>query len=304
MSTFDPKALRQVYGQFPTGVTVITTRTVDGEPIGMTASSFNTVSIDPPLILWSIDKNAYSLETFKQCDYFAVNILSDQQIALSNRFAGRGEDKFKGLDYTNGAGDCPLLPKALAQLQCKNWQVYEGGDHLIMVGEVIEYQRLDNTRPLVFSQGTYAQASQHVETFDAPQTELFEQQDFLNNHLPYLLRSAYNHVSRSLYQRLNAATGVNPEMWRVYACLADGQTMPLETLAGYVMQPLAVLRDTLGGMGAANIQFDADSAQLTEAGVRLAQQLLAIAIQNEAELSDRLQAVSLTALKHNLRYLS
>lgn len=123
MSNFDTKELRQVFSQFPTGVTVITTRTADGEPIGVTASSFNTVSISPTLILWSIDKGARSLEAFKSCEYFAVNILSDKQIPISNRFAGRGQDKFGGINYTSGLGDAPLIPEsfdpaAMQKLEC------------------------------------------------------------------------------------------------------------------------------------------------------------------------------------------
>ncbi len=281
MENFDPKALRQVYGQFPTGVTVVTTRSAKGEPIGMTVS----------------------LDIFKQCEYFAVNILSDRQIALSNRFAGRGEDKFSDVNYDSGLGDCPLLPQVLAQLQCKNWAVYEGGDHLIMVGEVLDYHFRENARPLVFSQGTYAQANQHVETVTQNTSEVNNRQDFLNKHLPYLLRAAYNQVSRTLYERLNAAAGVSPEQWRAYACLSDGKAMALETLAKYVMQPQYVLRDTLATMGADHVQFDADSAKLTNEGVRLAQQLLTIAAQHEDELATRLDSINLTAIKQNLRQL-
>ncbi|WP_367107021.1 flavin reductase family protein [uncultured Psychrobacter sp.] len=306
MPTFEPKALRQVFSQFPTGVTVITTRNAEGAPIGMTASSFNSVSVDPALILWSIDKGAYSLEAFKDCDYFAVNILSDQQIALSNRFAGRGEDKFSGFEYTNGLGDSPLLPEALAQLQCKNWSIYEGGDHLIMVGEVIDYKITENERPLVFSQGSYAQASPHYDSLnnslDANQMETIGQREFLDDHLLYLLRAAYNQLSEVFYQRLNTATGVSPDMWRIYACLADGQPLSLDVLEGFVMQPRDALLDTLASIGS-NIHLDNETVQLTDKGMQIAQKLLMIEKEYKQEVSNRVDDNSYAEMKRTLRKL-
>lgn len=308
MTNFDAKALRQVYGQFPTGVTVITTRTADGEPIGFTASSFNSVSMDPPLILWSIDKCAYSLEAFQNCEYFAVHILSDKQIALSNRFAGRGEDKFSGLDYATGTGGSPLLAGALAQLQCKNWNIYEGGDHLIMVGEVIDFSLAESGRPLVFSQGSYSQASQHVEMKKNQQSQggtFTIQQDFLNNHLLYLLRGAYNELSQSFYQKLNESKGISPEAWRVYACLADGNKMSLATLSDYVMQPQPSLIDTLSLMGNAQvtIDFGTNSACLTASGRETATALIDLSHQHDIELAGHLSSENLDEVKRILRKL-
>ncbi|NVK20506.1 MAG: flavin reductase family protein [Methylocystaceae bacterium] len=158
---FDPKDFRFALGQFPTGVTIVTTRTKDGEPIGVTASSFNTVSMDPPLILWSVDKKAFSAETFSENEYFVVNVLADSQVATSNRFASRGEDKFKNIAYENGLGDSPVIEGSIAHFECKNWSVYEGGDHFIIVGEVQKYQYNKNQSPLLFSQGKYAVSSAH-----------------------------------------------------------------------------------------------------------------------------------------------
>jgi len=155
-TTFDIRDFRRTLGQFPTGVTVITTRTKDGEPIGVTASSFNSVSMEPPLILWSVDKKAFSAATFEEAEYFAVNILTKEQTMISNRFAGQGEDKFADMSYSNGLGDSPLFADCSAQLQCKTWASYDGGDHIIIVGEVVEYTRDEDTLPLVFSQGAYA----------------------------------------------------------------------------------------------------------------------------------------------------
>ena len=159
--------LRKAYSQFPTGVTVITCTDKDNNPIGVTASSFNTVSMDPPLVLWSVDKGAFSASIFNDAEHFAVNVLAENQMALSNKFAGRGTDKFADVNYSKGVGDSLLLEGAIAQFECKTWQVYEGGDHLIIVGEIIK-QSIDSTQPpLVFSQGSYAAATTHPEMVNA-----------------------------------------------------------------------------------------------------------------------------------------
>lgn len=158
-STFDKKDFRTALGQFPTGVTIITAVAEDGEPIGCTASSFNSVSIDPALVLWSVEKSAFSKDIFANAKYFAVNVLSEQQMATSNRFAGRGEDKFKDIDFQQGLGGAPLFADCCAQFQCATWNVYEGGDHLIIVGEVVDYQYNSELSPLVFAQGNYAKTA-------------------------------------------------------------------------------------------------------------------------------------------------
>ncbi len=300
MSSFDSKELRQVFSQFPTGVTVITTRTAEGEPIGVTASSFNTVSVNPPLILWSVDKGAHSLDAFKNCEHFAVNILSDQQIALSNCFAGRGQDKFSGVDYTNGLGDSPLLPEALTQLQCKNWNIYEGGDHLIMIGEVIDYNVSENSRPLVFSQGSYSQASPHYDVSNTKQVDAVDQHEFLEDHILYLLRASYNKLSKVFYDRLSVVAGVSPDLWRIYACLSHGKSLSLETLSSFVMQPKQALLDSLDNMGS-NAQIDGQNVCLSEEGVEIAQKLLMVEKQFKDELANRVEGDSYQEMKNTLR---
>lgn len=159
--TIDPRDFRRALSQFPTGVTVVTTLDAAGQPIGVTASSFNSVSVDPPLILWSVDKRAFSAEIFRTAAHFAVNVLADDQIPLSNRFAGRGEDKFKDMPWTPGLGGCPVFPGVAALFECRTWNVYDGGDHLIVVGEVAAYTHTCERAPLVFAQGSYAVATTH-----------------------------------------------------------------------------------------------------------------------------------------------
>ena len=158
VTKFDVKDFRTALGQFPTGVTVITTLAEDGEAIGCTASSFNSVSIDPALVLWSVDKQAFSKDIFVNAQHFAVNVLSEEQIETSNRFAGRGEDKFKDVAYESGLGGAPLFSGCCSYFQCKTWNVYDGGDHLIIVGEVLDYRYDSSKKPLVFAKGNYAVA--------------------------------------------------------------------------------------------------------------------------------------------------
>lgn len=156
---FDPRDFRNALGKFPTGVTIITTKNESGELIGMTASSFNTVSLNPPLILWSIDKGARSLPSFGEGHHFAVHVLSEHQQDLSNTFATKSDDKFAGIDVTFGIAEVPLLPEFSARFQCVCQHEYDGGDHVILVGRVLDYETADCNSPLVFHSGSYAKIS-------------------------------------------------------------------------------------------------------------------------------------------------
>ncbi|HEX5806727.1 MAG TPA: flavin reductase family protein [Macromonas sp.] len=154
---FDIKAFRQALGCFATGVAIVTTRGSGGEPIGLTVNSFNSVSLDPPLVLWSLAKTSRHLPHFTANGHWAVHILAADQEALSNRFAKGGEDKFAGLPASTGAGGVPLLDGCAARLQCRMHAWHEGGDHLIFVGEVQHFERSERA-PLVFHSGAYAWA--------------------------------------------------------------------------------------------------------------------------------------------------
>ena len=155
-SSLDVNDLRKALGQFPTGVTVITTLDTKGEPVGVTVSSFNAVSLTPPLILWSMAKSGYSAKVFENAEYFAVNVLGEQQIELSDSFARQSADKFDGVTFASGKGGSPLLENTAASFECKTWKLYDGGDHTIVVGEVLDFQANDSIMPLVFSRGNYA----------------------------------------------------------------------------------------------------------------------------------------------------
>jgi flavin reductase (DIM6/NTAB) family NADH-FMN oxidoreductase RutF len=159
-ATIDPRQLRDVLGTFVTGVTVITTADAAGEPHGVTVNSFSSVSLDPPLVLWSQSLASRSHSAFANSEFFVVNILADDQITISNLFARSIDDKFKGIGFISGLGGSPVLKGASASLQCRKVAAYPGGDHVVFLGQV---ERLDqsNKRPLAFGSGRYMVAYSH-----------------------------------------------------------------------------------------------------------------------------------------------
>ncbi|WP_371189343.1 flavin reductase family protein [Thalassotalea maritima] len=159
--TIDATLFRNALGTFPTGVTIMTTALGD-EKIGMTISSFNSVSLTPPLILWSIDKRAHSLPAFIEAKHFAVHVLADDQQQLSNLFARQGADKFAQTTTEMSAYGVPLLTHYYARFQCELEHQYQGGDHLIMVGRVLAFDVKSNKEPLVFYAGRYAQLTKEL----------------------------------------------------------------------------------------------------------------------------------------------
>lgn len=156
----DLRDLRRALGQFATGVTVVTTSTPDGRWVGVTANSFTSVSLEPPLVLWCVDRSALSVDDFVGAEHFGVSVLAAHQHHLSRRFATRGEDKFSGVDCRAARAGVPLLEGALARFVCRKARHYDGGDHLIIVGEVLEYEAFEG-EPLVFHSGNYRVATRH-----------------------------------------------------------------------------------------------------------------------------------------------
>lgn len=148
------QSLRHALGHFATGVTIITTRDADQQAVGVTVNSFNSVSLDPPLVLWSLARSAYSLPAFRDYGHFAVHVLAADQQELSNRFARSGHDKFAGLEVNNGIADLPLLDGCAAVFQCRTETWHEGGDHLIMIGRILSYACTER-HPLLFHRGRY-----------------------------------------------------------------------------------------------------------------------------------------------------
>lgn len=285
----DSKDFRSALGSFATGVTIVTTVAPDGSDVGMTANSFNSVSMDPPLVLWSIGKNALSQPAFASAGHFAVHILASDQQALSDRFARRGEDKFAGLDLERGPGNAPLLADCAARFKCRTAYRYEGGDHDIIVGEVLEFDHFDK-HPLVFHRGKYSAV--------APATS---DRELAGQSLDFLLVRAQFAASRAIRKELAlvgideneyfalAALGVRPltvnemnEIGQFYDCVIDRAAIDHMKEVGLI--------DVASG-----------KAVLTEKGHALVLRLLAIGKDTEQTMLEQFEPWEGQFLKNALR---
>lgn len=150
----DKRSLRNALGRFATGVTVVTTRTQAGKFEGVTANSFSAVSLDPPLVLWSLRCEAPSLPSFLASNCFAINVLSKEQARLSRHFATPHINKFDGIDFKLGIDGCPIFEQCSAIFECRTQTNVQGGDHIILIGRVVRVHSCDGT-PLVFASGQY-----------------------------------------------------------------------------------------------------------------------------------------------------
>jgi len=153
------KEFRNALGMFATGVTVVTTADAAGSKYGMTANSFNSLSLDPMLVLWSIAKTSSSFDIFNQADHFAIHVLNVDQQAISDQFSSKTGDRFAGIDCLVGHGNVPLVPDCAAVFECDTEHRYDGGDHIILVGRVIKFDYRENLEPLIFHSGHYSKIS-------------------------------------------------------------------------------------------------------------------------------------------------
>jgi len=140
---------------FATGVTIVTARDAHKLPVGVTANSFNSVSLAPPLVLWSLSRLAGTMPAFERGSHYAINILAAEQHALAERFAAKSIDRFAGVAFREGASGAPILEGAAAVFECFNRSQYEEGDHVIFVGEVERCERRAGAQPLIFHGGRY-----------------------------------------------------------------------------------------------------------------------------------------------------
>jgi flavin reductase (DIM6/NTAB) family NADH-FMN oxidoreductase RutF len=146
------RALRDTLGRFPTGVAIVTAMGRDARPVGMTINSFSSVSLAPPLIAWCIDLRADSYPAFVNADRFAITVLAENQQDLAMRFASRGVDKFRGIEWTEA--EAPLIPGGDAWFRCRRYRRFSLGDHAMLIGEIVEFGQHTN-EPLVFANGRF-----------------------------------------------------------------------------------------------------------------------------------------------------
>jgi len=151
----DPRSLRDAMGTFATGVTIVTAQSEHGEPVGLTANSFTSVSLEPPLLLVCPARSATTTLVLESCPYFAVNVLQRGQEEVSKLFATKGTDRFAEIEFETWDHDVPILRDALASFECKTHAVHEGGDHVILVGEIVRARYATHGEPLLYFRGGY-----------------------------------------------------------------------------------------------------------------------------------------------------
>lgn len=307
--TLDANEFRRALGAFATGVTIITTRAPDGAPLGLTCSSFNSVSLNPPMVLWSLANNALSLPIFRDAGRWAVHVLAADQDALSARFARRGEDKFAGLDYDTGDGGVPLLRGCTARFQCKTAFQYEGGDHLIFVGEVLNFDRSDSP-PLVFHGGRYAHAARRDPAAERPRNA-FLAGSFSEDFLGYLLGRGHFRFLAQIRSALEGERVSEQEFYLLSTLTLKPSVTEPELMAGLQgvlnEQARAAMRDLIarGFVREAPVVAEMGGAeyQLTDAGRTCALKLISAAKGIESQLVERLGAGDASALKSLLNRL-
>lgn len=156
VNLFDSRAFRHALGHFPTGVAIVTTRTPEGRPVGLTINSFSSLSLEPPLIMWSLANQSPSLNVFENCNYFAINVISQAQVDAALGFANpKIEDKFALVSHMDGEEGVPLLDNCVATFVCKNYRQHEGGDHTLFIGRVVRHSTITEHEPAVFHRGQF-----------------------------------------------------------------------------------------------------------------------------------------------------
>lgn len=230
----DFRAFRRALGQFATGVTVIATSAGD-EMVGMAANSFSTVSLDPPLVLWSIRKESKSLSAFLNNGHFSINVLGEDQMEISGLFGRPQPDQFGQAKWNAGSHGDPLLEGAIAHFECVTESIVDGGDHHVMIGRVERFARFEGA-PLLFAQGQYGVPVAHPEATPAPVapsangSQESEESLFLS-----LIKDADNHMS-ALFHEHRQELGVTVATGRILNRLSQGpcatDVLELETFLG------------------------------------------------------------------------
>lgn len=161
VNLFDSRAFRQALGHFPTGVAIVTTRTPEGRPVGLTINSFSSLSLEPPLIMWSLVNHSPSLSVFENCNYFAINVISQSQTETALGFANsKVEDKFALVSHVDGEEGVPLIDDCVATFVCENYRQHEGGDHTLFIGRVVRHSTITEHEPAVFHRGKFTRIGQ------------------------------------------------------------------------------------------------------------------------------------------------
>lgn len=306
--TFDSKSFRRALGNFATGVVVVTAQDNEGNKVGMTVNSFTSVSLDPPMILWCVDKKANSLAVFQKAKYFAINILSADQIDISNNFARHKEDRYNGINFTEGIGKALLIEDVSAQFECELVEIIEGGDHLILLGKVLTFNDFGRV-PLLYHQGAYASLLPHpnlrnkIEEANNRVSEPNAVNEKLSTNLHYLLTQAVRNYQDDYYPKQLASGLRNSEariLLVVYAGLATCKTRMTKE-AAIPMREIDQAVEILVRKGF--LLTSEDNLILTDKGQQQAMDLLDIAEKHQEEVLARYQPEEVVMFKKMLAAL-
>lgn len=285
----DPMKFRRALGNFATGVTIMTAQNVEGEKVGVTANSFNSVSLDPALILWSIDKKSSSFHVFEQATHFAVNILSGSQIELSNKFSRRNIDKYEGTSYREGAGAAPILDNCSAVFECERHQVLEGGDHWIIVGKVVNFHD-EGRSPLVYHQGAYSGVIPHPllqvkDSVDLEADGVGEMhQGHLHRNVCYLMSRAFKFYQND-YIPKQLVTGFRTSEARLLLVLGSGTASSKADLPRDIAMPMREVEQAAAILKKDELLIENEGFfKLTDKGKKTAHYLFDIADSHQNEV--------------------
>ena len=301
-TVFDTRAFRRALGNFATGVTVVTAADANGRKVGVTANSFNSVSLDPPLILWSIDKRSTSHEVFETASHFAVNVLAADQIDLSNNFARPKEDRFAEVEYQAGEGGAPILADCSARFECEKYQQVDGGDHWIMIGKVVAFDDCGRS-PLLYHQGAYSMVLPHTrmtkrEDGQPPSSHF---QGRLSHNLYYLMTQALRAYQAS-YQPRQLSTGLRTSEARMLMVLENDAGLSLAQLQREVAMPAREIEEAVNNLKRkALVRDDQERVKLTTKGVDETESLWTIAREQQDKVFSQFSDEQLETFKTVLK---
>lgn len=301
---FDTRSLRNALGAFATGVTIVTTRRADGGDVGLTANSFSSVSLDPPMVLWSLAKTSSNIEAFREAKHFAVHILSADQDALSGQFASKTGDKFAAVKLGRGHDGIPLLHECAARFECRTAYQYEGGDHVIFVGEVLDFSHSERP-PLIFHGGRYGLVMRKDAAPAAPDAV----SSLTPNDLIYLISRAFHHIRAEAVEE-RRRRGWSQSEYAVLSVLGRGDHKTLPEIAAvarfhdWTVTPEAVAALARQGLVTMDGTAETDRIHLTPEGRTAIIQLIAMLKSAEADALEDFDPSEVQMLKQLLRRLT
>lgn len=307
----DTASFREALGHFATGVTIVTASGPSG-PVGLTVNSFSSVSLDPPLVLWSLKKSSSCIEVFSSCEHFCVHVLSIDQVELSKQFAKRNTDKFAGVSHNTGVGGAPLLDNCCARFECETRHQYEGGDHVIFVGEVVRFDS-ESRPPLlfhggVFHSGDYLHGGDQAENSSDNVATITNQVGFTENFFPYLMARAHFQINEPIKSEVERA-GIDDDDCFVLLLLSIGEGRTIQNIARCLEHtnhyPTSEKVSSMHERGLVAIRNDNDGGDdrifLSDHGKELMKNLLLASDKVEQKLRSHFGAVEVESLKRMLR---